>query len=124
GIYDFLKKKNLSSLNELEKAGSPVKNSSITETTAVDATQTPETGKLSYAAQKEKARALGKAERQVKMIEEKISELEIEIAELESKMASGDASENTLAAYSNARTKLESEMEQWELANENLEKLK
>lgn len=126
GIYDFLRDKDLENLHDIEKkpehnvTPAMSRNASQEKTPAAD----PEPAKkLSYAEQKELARMLSKAEKQVKASENRIAELEAEVKELEDRLSAGDASAETLEAYNSATKRLENEMSVWELAQEELESL-
>ena len=81
GIYDFLQKKQMENLNELQLSQSP------TSETRKVAPEPVSESKLSYEAQKEQARKARKLEKQVAECEERISKLEQQIQELENKMA-------------------------------------
>lgn len=123
GIYDFLRKKNLTSLNALNSSAPSIAKESVN--TAQEAVVSNDTAnaKLSYAEQKERARALSKAEKEVKNAESEVSELEDVIAELEAKLSAGDASSEILAQYSECQQKLEQAMTRWEEAQIKLESL-
>ena len=81
GIYDFLQKKQMENLNELQLSQSP------TSEARKAAPEPVSESKLSYEAQKEQARKARKLEKQVAECEERISKLEQQIQELENKMA-------------------------------------
>lgn len=118
GIYDFLQAKQLESLRELEM---PSRQESKAKTQVCEQQQTPakpESGKLSYAAQKEKARMIRMAEKRVKDAEDKVAALEAEIADLEVKLSTGDISDNSLFERHGAlRKQLDNAMSEWELAS-------
>lgn len=127
GIYDFLRKKNLEKLSDIELSESTSKR------TITDA-QSSRTGikpplptnkcKLSYAEQKEIARILSKAEKNVENTEKRIEAFEVSMKEIEAKISGGDASEETLSLYSKIGKDLENAMSEWELAQMELEKIK
>ena len=71
GIYDFLQKKQLDSLQQLE-----VKNSPIATTPEEDTVEPASQGKMDYQRQKERERRIRQAEKKVKTLEAKIAELE------------------------------------------------
>lgn len=123
GIYDFLRQKRIAELSELEKR--PVTVTQEPQTSAIiDSELKSEDNNgltLSYAEQKERDKALRKAQRAVKDAEEKISVLELKIAEMEQKIASGECSPEFLEDYSKVQNELEAAMEKWETASENLE---
>ena len=76
GIYDFLQKKKMESLNELQLSQSPTVASKKEET--VQASE----NKLSYEAQKELNKKLRKVEKQIADCENRIEKLESQVAEL------------------------------------------
>lgn len=126
GIYEFLRDKDMENLRDIERKTEPA--FSAPKATQPEQKQpaapAPEpTKKLTYAEQKELARMISKAEKQVKASESKIAELEAEVKGLEDKLAAGDASAETLEAYNTATKRLENEMSVWELAQEELESL-
>ena len=134
GIYDFLKKKNIEHLSELELSKSSAEKVKKVETTAASHDKQTEGSqsqkessqdrKLSYAEQKERARMLSKAEKAVKKAEDDIAALEICQKELEDRIAAGDASAETLDAYTKAGKEIENAMSVWELAQMDLEEIR
>lgn len=124
GIYDFLQAKDLENLHDIEKKEEPEKTSQTQKNKETPTVHEPATTrKLSYSEQKELARMISKAEKQVKSSENKIAELETEVKALELKLSGGDSSSETLAAYDAATKRLETEMSVWELAQIELEDL-
>lgn len=132
GIYDFLRKKNIEKLSDLELTKSPT--SAKDSTSSVPSQQTAEKDKdsslkpgnqrqLSYAEQKERAKMLSKAEKSVTNAEKRIAEIEEKQKSLEDKIAGGDASEETLESYASIGKELENAMSIWELAQMELEEL-
>lgn len=128
GIYDFLRKKNLTNLAELELAKKPTNGSepilNKADTNPLSQTENLSTPKpLSYAEQKERDKVVKKAEKAVKVAEEKISSLESRQMELESKLSAGDASKDVLEEYDTIVRDLENAMSAWENAQEELDDL-
>ncbi len=134
GIYDFLRKKNISKLDELELSKSPSTKDSAKQPADEIKKVTPEnadtgnsakpTGRnLSYAEQKERARMLAKAEKNVKTAETNIEALETRQKEIEEKLSSGDSSTEILEEYASIGKELENAMSVWELAQMELEEL-
>ncbi|MDE6537806.1 MAG: ABC-F family ATP-binding cassette domain-containing protein [Muribaculaceae bacterium] len=121
GIFDFLQKKKMQNLQELEKLSSSP--TAIHTQTANVEEESGNTGKLNYAEQKERQRQRSRAEKNVKKWEEEIGNLEKSQKEIEGKIASGDASPETLSQYENIQTSLEEAMSQWEMAQIELEEL-
>ena len=81
GIYDFLQKKKMENLNELQLSQSPTVSAAKKEE-PVQASD----NKLSYEAQKEQNKKIRKLEKQVADCETLIERLEKEVAELEERM--------------------------------------
>ena len=137
GIYDFLRKKNIEHLSELELSKSPTPKDVKSEV-KISATDKKDNKldsaesssgmkpdrKLTYAEQKERARMLSKAEKAVRESENKIAELEELQKELEAKIAAGDTANETLEAYARSGKDIENAMSVWELAQMELESLK
>ena len=120
GIYDFLQKKQLDSLQQLE-----IKNSPAASATVEEQESTASQGKMDYQRQKERERRIRQAEKKVKTCETRIAELEQQLAEIEDKLATG-TSENPDIYYTHSKIsqELEQVMAQWEEAGEELEKAK
>lgn len=122
GIYDFLRKKNLTNLAELERSN--VASGDIKESMAVKTAdnlssqidQAPKSKSLSYAEQKEREKVVKKAEKSIKIAEEEVTKLENRLAELESKLSAGDASQAVLNDYDKLTKDLEDAMNEWENA--------
>ena len=122
GIYDFLRKKNLTNLAELERSN--VASGDIKESMAVKTAdnlssqidQAPKSKNLSYAEQKEREKVVKKAEKSIKTAEEEVTKLENRLAELESKLSAGDASQAVLNDYDKLTKDLENAMNEWENA--------
>lgn len=76
GIYDFLQKKKIESLNELQLSASPT-----VSATKKEEPETVSENKLSYEAQKELNKKIRKLEKRIADCEQKIEKLETEIGE-------------------------------------------
>lgn len=130
GIYEFLEKKKIASLAELERKRLPGQEEKSEEKKELRAQ--PEEScavkavsqKLSYAEQKEREKMIRRAQKKVKDCEEQIASLEGEIAALEEKMSSGEFDADIYASHSAAQKKLDNAMSLWELASMELEELK
>ena len=120
GIYDFLQKKQMENLNELQLSQSP------TSETRKAASEPVSESKLSYEAQKEQARKARKLEKQVAECEERISKLEQQIQELENKMATpeGASDMQLYEQHRQLKQQVASEEEEWERLSLELEELK
>lgn len=130
GIYDFLQKKQIENLNELQKSSSlsasPTagKNATIgTSAMAAGTSAESPTGKLSYEEQKEWNKMLKKLERRVADAEKSIEETEAAIALLEEQMATpeGAADMSLYEKHGKLKKQLDDIMEEWESASEELE---
>ena len=125
GIYDFLQKKQIESLNELQK--SPTLSASpITAKTAEAENVAPSDNKLSYEAQKELNKKLKKLERRVADCEAEIEQTESAIAILEAKMATPEGASD-MALYEQhqkLKKQLDCVMEEWDEASSELEEAK
>uniref|UniRef100_UPI00307ABC73 ABC-F family ATP-binding cassette domain-containing protein n=1 Tax=Phocaeicola coprophilus TaxID=387090 RepID=UPI00307ABC73 len=120
GIYDFLQKKQMENLNELQLSQSP------TSETRKAVPEPVSESKLSYEAQKEQARKARKLEKQVAECEERISKLEQQIQELENKMATpeGASDMQLYEQHRQLKQQVASEEEEWERLSLELEELK
>lgn len=122
GIYEYLEKKNIDSLQELEKKDKPVQTNQIKEEkTSIPSTNEP----LSFEEQKEVKRKRNQLEKQVKNCEQQIAEIEKQIAELEAKMATpkGSSDQSLYIKHGELKQKLDEVSESWMLASEELEML-
>lgn len=133
GIYDYLSKKKLDSLQQLELSKSPTKPEAPTKAAQINdntkvsskATSDVSRNKLSYQEQKELNSKVRKAERQIEEFEEKIETFENEIAKMEIYLASpeGASDMDYLQKYLDIKTKLDKVMNKWERSTLELEKL-
>ena len=120
GIYDFLQKKQLDSLQQLEIKNTP------TAAVAEEANEPAASqGKMDYQKQKERERRIRQAEKKVKTYEAKIAELEQQLAEIEEQLSTA-TSENLDIYYSHSKIsrELEDVMAKWEEASEELERVR
>ncbi len=136
GIYDFLRKKKLDNLNELEKQnlhlsqdGSPSSTpsspaSELSEFLSDDKEASKQARQLSYAEQREFEKRLKKAEKNVKMAEDLVTSLEEQQAEIERKLSAGESSQEILDSYNDLSSRLEKAMSDWEDAQTQLDNLK
>lgn len=123
GIYDFLQKKEMASLDELHtKKDHLLPNK--TDSTAATAEKTLSEGKLSYEERKELARQRRKAEKRVEECEKEVMRLEAEKADIEQRLSTpeGAADMKLGALYSDTERLLNVAEETWAQAVEELEK--
>lgn len=121
GIYEFLEKKKIENLHELERSATPEKPAEqrkATQTPAATPKQQPkEAPRLSYAEQREKDRQIKRARKKVEEAEAEVSRLEAEIAEIENTLASGSQTDpNIYELHQSKQKQLENAMSVWELA--------
>jgi ATP-binding cassette subfamily F protein 3 len=122
GIYEFLEKKKIASLAELEVSKSvnkPEANAKII-TPTIEQSST----KLSYAEQREREKTIKRAEKKVSEAENEISKIEAEIAVIEDKITSGDVDSDIFNQHAAKNKQLENAMSLWELASMELDELK
>ncbi|MDE6449857.1 MAG: ABC transporter ATP-binding protein, partial [Muribaculaceae bacterium] len=133
GIYEFLEKKKLASLAELELSKSPtvkadkaVKAEPERRSADVKPDNDSKSGrKLSYAEQRERDKIIKRAEKKVAEAEAQIAAVEAEIAEIEKRIADGGDVPADIYDLHASRTKaLENAMSVWELASMEVEELK
>lgn len=123
GVYDFLRKKDMEHLNELESTATlSVSPTANLETKEVEQSKT----KLSYEAQKELNKQIRKVEKQIEEAEKELEKFEEQKIELEKKLATPEgASDSALyAEYDDIQTKIKKTTELWETSFMELEELK
>ena len=120
GIYDFLQKKQIDNLNELQLSSSP----SISK--GKEEKEPASEGRLSYEAQKDLNRKIRKLEKQVESLETSIGDMEQQVAQLEERMATPEgASDMKLYEAHQALKKQIAEAEaEWENVSLELEELR
>ena len=116
GIYDFLRTKDIDTLDQLPKRA-------VVED--VVTTEEPNAGKLSYEQQKEQAKLRRKAEKEVADWERKVEEIEQRISEMEQQMSTPEgASDIALATqYAEVKKQQATAEEEWEAAVDRLSAL-
>lgn len=122
GIYDFLQKKKIESLNELQTPSlsfSPTKEKDTPQPHASES-------RLSYEAQKELTKKIRKTEKTISDCESHIEKLEADIATLELKMTTpeGAADSWLYEQHNELKTELNHTLELWETASMELEEFK
>ena len=137
GIYEFLEKKKLASLSELErntirpvngqnpdasaKKQAQSSNSSPTSSTATPTSEQPR--KLTYAEQREREKLVRKARKKVEEAEAEIARLEQDIADIEATIAAGDPPADIYDRHASTTKQLENAMSLWELASMELDEM-
>ena len=115
GIYDFLKKKDQTSLDNI----SLVQQKTNARADAMKLESASE-GKVSYEQQKERAKLARKAEKRVKDAELTVEKIENEIGVIEQQLATpeGATSVNLFEQHAALKKQLDKAVEEWELAME------
>ena len=110
GIYDFLRAKKISNLQDLERS---------VQVSNTPTNTPPTTAKLDYAAQKAEAAARRKKEKQIAEVEAAIAQLEQQQAEIEQLLAQAEnqTAEN-FQKYETIKHTIEQKMYEWELLSE------
>ena len=121
GIYEFLEKKRISSLHELELSKSTGKSEAPktvkTEQAKSDSEPTAAKPRLSYAEQREREKTLRRLQKKVQEAEAEISRLEAEIAAIEAELAAGSTDSELYRRHADTTKALENAMSIWELAS-------
>ncbi len=113
GIYYFLEKRKLESLQELERKDKPA--------TAAAATA-PSLGKLSYEQRKEQEKQMRKIRKTIEGIEAELASIEQQIATYDEKFATTtEYNEADYTAYNELKTRYDHQMHEWEKACYELE---
>lgn len=121
GIYDFLQKKQISSLSELER------NNGLRNQTGVEKKEPQNSfSKISYEERKERSRQIKKVERSVADVENQIEQIESQIADIEQLFQSAEQStdENLFQQYEQLKQSLEQKMSEWEVLSAQLDDIK
>ena len=126
GIYDFLQKKQIENLNELQKTPSLSESPTGAKKPSVADAPQASSGRLSYEEQKELNKRLKKLERRVADCEAEIGQTEAAISILEAKMATPEgASDMSLyEQHQKLKEQLDRAMEEWDAASTELEAAK
>ena len=112
GIYYFLEKRKVESLQEIERKAAPTAN----------ATKESSMGKLSYEQRKEQEKLLRKLRKAVETIEEELAKIEAQIASYDAKFATAtEYNEADYAAYNELKAQYDKQMHEWEKASYELE---
>ncbi len=131
GIYEFLEKKKLASLQELER-NKPSQNTPAQATpqpqkvqprSAQPAPKAQPAQKLTYAEQRERDKMLKRAAKKVDEAEAEISRIEAEIADTEARIAAGEVEGDIFDRHARLNRNLETAMSVWELASQEHDEL-
>lgn len=123
GIYEFLQRKKLEDLNELQKS---IPSGGSATSTIADSQGVVSDNKLSYEAQKELNKKIKKMEKQVADCEKAIEELESAIAIVETKMGTveGASDMSLYEQHQKLKMQLDRTVEEWEQSSIELDEMK
>ena len=126
GIYEFLEKKKLASLSELERSKPvvPVRSTDAPAPKQPAQETAQPSRKLSYAEQREQTKLLRKAEKKVAEAEADVAAIDAQIAETEARIAAGEVDNAIFETHADLQKKQENAMSLWELATMEFEELK
>lgn len=116
GIYEFLQRKRLDNLQQLELSRSEQRPVAENEDKNYNIKTNKTVNILSYAEQKELQKRISRAEKQLKKIEETSEQIDAQLKVIEDKISQGDASTETLQEYERLQRESEQIIEKWELA--------
>lgn len=124
GIYEFLQKKKMESLQELEKVN--VKKEETNSQSQPVPKEKNTSNKLSYEERKEFGKLIKRLEKQINEVEKKIEKLETEKTSMEEVLATPEGSENISLFENHGKLSkdIDNEMSTWELLTMELEELK
>ena len=132
GIYEFLEKKKLDSLTELERnrpsvntkpADAPTPSAKDSASSASSSAPSSPTPRMSYAEQKEQEKIVRRARKKVEECEQEIARIEAEIATVEQEIAEGKTDGDIFNRHAALNKSLENAMSLWELASTELDSL-
>jgi len=117
GIYEFLRRKKMESMKELEKKDIPLNQEVKTQKTA-------EAEKVSFEERKEINKNISRLEKSIEKTEQEISGLEQKIEEMDKVLAETNGSDPEIfKKYDRLKKDLENKMYEWEVLHEQLEEL-
>ena len=113
GIYYFLEKRKVESLQDIERKDTPTNTPANKETSS---------GKLSYEQKKEQEKLVRKLRKAVESVEAELAEVETKIAAYDEKFATAtEYNEADYAAYNELKARYDHLMHEWEKASYELE---
>lgn len=117
GIYEFLRRKKIESMKELERKDAPV-------TQEVKPLKMEETEKYSFEERKEINKNISRIEKSIEKTEQEIAALEQKIADMDKVLAETDGSDpDIFKKYDQLKRELEQKMYEWEILQEEQEEL-
>jgi ATP-binding cassette subfamily F protein 3 len=117
GIYDFLLKKKMDSMKELEKKDVPLAQK-------IEVQKVDDSDKLSFEERKEINKNISRLEKSVEKAEQDISALEGKIADMDKMLENVDGTDPEIfKKYDRLKKELEQKMYEWEILQEELEEI-
>jgi ATP-binding cassette subfamily F protein 3 len=117
GIYEFLRRKKMESMKELEKKDLPLNQEVKTQ-------KAEEAEKVSFDERKEINKNINKLEKSIEKNEQEIASLEKKIAEMDKMLAETNGSDPEIfKKYDRMKKDLENKMYEWEILHEQLDEL-
>ncbi len=120
GIYEFLEKKRIENLSELERSTTQPKAEPAPKTSQAPKPQPAEQAsarKLSYAEQRERDKQLRRLRKKVEDAEAEIARIEQQIKDIEQQIADGVNDPEIYTTHQSMTKQLENAMSMWELAS-------
>lgn len=128
GIYEFLEKKRIASLSELELTKSPSEPAKAAKTpekvVAAQDNSEKATPKLTYAEQRERDKAVKRAAKKIEEAESAVAQCEANLAAIEAEIAAGTVDSEVFTRHAEATKAVENAMSMWELAQMDYDELK
>ena len=126
GIYEFLEKKRMASLSELERRTPATESKAAAAAPEAKKAAAQEAAprqerKLSYAEQRERDKAQRRARKKVEETEAEVARMEAEVKAIEQELAEGATDPEIYTRHEAAVKRLENAMSLWELASIELE---
>ncbi len=115
GIYYFLEKRKIESLQEIERRDAPAGKNAVEKPAAT-------TGKLSYEQKKEQEKQVRKLRKAVEAVESELADIERRIADYDAKFAAATQyNEADYKAYNELKARYDHQMHEWEKVSYELE---
>ncbi|MDP2889741.1 MAG: ABC-F family ATP-binding cassette domain-containing protein [Bacteroidota bacterium] len=117
GIYDFLRRKKIESMKELEKKD-------VNSNQEVKAQKTVEVEKVSFEERKEINKNLSRIEKSIEKTEKQIADLESDIVRMDKMLADSNGNDpEVFTKYDRMKKDLEHRMYEWEVLSQELEEI-
>ena len=126
GIYEYLRTRNIETLNELNAADVFGTNNTSKPQGAPNDNEAPSIQKISYTEHKEKQKKIRRIQKLIEESEKKISDMEIRLKELDNLLSTPEnASDMKLVnEYTSIKKSMDEEEDRWTDLSEEIENLK